>query len=91
MPLFPPTAATDPSLPHDSLVSQVRGICSALLILTTLFVAARFWIRLTLVRGRLGADDACILVAWILAIMSDIIPMARKFFMFDTGLIGAFL
>ena len=76
---FPPDARTDPNLPHDSLVSHVKGICSAMLILVTLVVAARFWIRFKLVKGRAGADDWCILVAWVLAVAFDLDPINRKY------------
>ena len=43
-----------------------------MLVLVTLVVTARFWICLSLVNGRLGADDWCILVAWILAVVFDL-------------------
>ena len=74
---FPPDAATNPDLPHDSLGPQVIGICSAMLVLVTLAVAARFWIRLKLVKGGLGADDWLILVAWVLAVAFDLDPLNR--------------
>ena len=76
---YPPSAATDPSLPHDSLVPHILGICSAMLIVVTLVVAARFWIRLRLVQGRFGADDWCILVAWVLAVAFDLDPINREY------------
>lgn len=79
MSAYPPSAATDPNLPHDSLVSHILGICSAMLVLVTLVVAARFWIRLWLVQSRLGADDWCILVAWALAVAFDLDPINRKY------------
>ena len=75
---FPPSVATDPDLPHDSLVPHVIGICSAMLTFVTLVVVARFWVRLTLVKGRLGADDWLILVAWVLAVAFDLNPINRK-------------
>ena len=78
MSAFPPDAATDPSLPHDSLVPNIRGVCSAMLILVTLVVGARFWIHLVLVNGRLGPDDWLILVAWVLAAAFDLDPLNRK-------------
>lgn len=79
MSAFPPNAASDPNLPHDSLVAHVIGICSAMLVLVTVVVFARFWIRLQLVKGRLGADDWCILVAWVLAVAFDLDPINRKY------------
>ena len=78
MSAFPPTAATDPNLPHDSLVPKIIGICSAMMALTTVVVAARFWIRWQLVKGRFGADDWCILAAWVLATAYDLDPLNRK-------------
>lgn len=75
---FPPSATTDPSLPHDSLVSHVIGICSAMMALVTLVIVARFWVRFKLVKGRFGADDWCILLSWILAIAYDLDPLNRK-------------
>ena len=78
MSAFPPSAATDPNLPHDSLVSHIIGICSAMLVLVTLVVGARFWIRMQFVKGKLGADDWCILVAWVLAVAFDLDPINRK-------------
>ena len=50
-----------------------------MLILVTLVVAARFWIRIKLVKGRAGADDWCILVAWILAAAFDFDLLNRKY------------
>lgn len=79
MSAFPASAATDPNLPHDSMVSHVIGICSAMIILVTVVVGARFWIRWRFVKGRLGADDWCILVAWVLAVAFDLDPINRKF------------
>lgn len=49
-----------------------------MLVLVTLVVGARFWIRYKFVKGRLGADDYCILVAWILAVAFDLDPLNRK-------------
>ena len=49
-----------------------------MLVLVTVIVFARFWIRLSLVKGRLGADDWCILVAWILAVAFDLDPINRE-------------
>ena len=69
---FPSSAATDPNLPHDSAVSHVIGISSAMLILVTVVVGARFWIRWRFVKGRLGADEWCILVAWVLTVAFDL-------------------
>ncbi len=76
---FPPNAATDPDLPHDSLVPKILGICSAMMVLVTLVAAARFWIRWKLVKGRFGADDWCILVAWVLAVAFDLDPINREY------------
>ena len=78
MSAFPPSAATDPNLPHDSLVPQVIGICSAMLVLVTLVIVARFWVRWTLVKARLGPDDWCILVSWVLAVAFDLDPINRE-------------
>ena len=78
MSAFPPSAATDPNLPHDSLVPQILGVCSAMLVLVTVVVGARFWIRLGLLKTRLGADDWCILVAWVLAVAFDLDPLNRE-------------
>lgn len=50
-----------------------------MLILVTLVVAARFWIRFKLVKGRAGADDWCILVAWVLAVVFDLDNINRKY------------
>lgn len=49
-----------------------------MLVLVTLVVGARFWIRLSLVKGRLGAEDWCILGAWALAAAFDLDPINRK-------------
>lgn len=49
-----------------------------MMVLSTLVVGARFWIRFKLVKGRAGADDWCILVAWILAVAYDLDPINRK-------------
>ena len=51
-----------------------------MLVLVTLVVAARFWIRFKLVKGGLGVDDWCILVAWILAVAYDLDPINREYF-----------
>ncbi|KAG9231474.1 hypothetical protein BJ875DRAFT_406887 [Amylocarpus encephaloides] len=69
------TSQPDPNLPHDSKAGQVLGVCSAMLALVTLVVAARFWIRLRFAKGTLGADDWCILVAWVLAAAFDLDPI----------------
>ena len=50
-----------------------------MLILVTVVVGARFLIRWRFVKGRLGADDWCILVAWVLAVAFDLNPITRKF------------
>ena len=71
-PPYPPEAAKNPSLPHDSLVGHIIGICTAMLVLVTLTVGTRFWIRLSLVKSKLGADDWCILMAWMIAFAFDI-------------------
>ena len=76
---FGPNAAANPDLPHDSLVTHIIGICSAMLILVTMVVGARFWVRFKFVKGRAGADDWCILVAWILAAVFDLNPINREF------------
>ena len=76
---FPADAATDPKLPHDSLVGHIIGICSAMLIFVTLVVGARFWVRYKLVKGKAGADDWCILVAWVLAVAFDLDPINRTY------------
>ncbi len=47
--------------------------------LITLVVVARFWIRYRFVKGRLGADELCILMAWVLAVAFDLDPTNRKF------------
>lgn len=78
MSAFPPSAATDPILPHDSLVSHIIGICSAMLVLVTLVVFVRSYVRLKLTKGRAGADDWCIIVAWVLALVFNLDTMARK-------------
>lgn len=75
---YPPSAATDSSLPHDSLDRQIIGICSAMMVLVTLVVGTRFWIRWSLIKGPFGADDYCILMAWILAMAFDLDPINRK-------------
>lgn len=81
--LFPPNAATDPNLPHDSLVAHILGICSTMLVLVTMVVGARFWVRFKLVKGKAGADDWCILVAWVLAVAFDLDPINRKYIKSD--------
>ncbi|KAF7884061.1 uncharacterized protein EAF01_011484 [Botrytis porri] len=68
-------SATDPNLPHDSKVDQILGVCSAMLVITTVVVAARIWTRLKLAKGGLGSDDWCIIVAWVLAIAFDLDPI----------------
>ena len=78
MSAFPPNAATDTKLPHDSLVPKIIGICSGMLVFTTIVVAARFLIRWRLTKGRLGADDYCMLAAWVLAVAYDLDPLNRK-------------
>ncbi|KAF7957017.1 hypothetical protein EAE96_004338 [Botrytis aclada] len=68
-------SATDPNIPHDSKVDQILGVCSAMLVITTIVVAARIWTRLKLAKGGLGSDDWCIIVAWVLAIAFDLDPI----------------
>ena len=80
---FGPNAATDTDLPHDSLVTHIIGICSAMLVLVTIVVGARFWVRFKLVKGRAGVDDWCILVAWVLAAAYDLGPINRKYLIWD--------
>lgn len=70
---------TTSNLPHNSQVPQVLGVCIIMLVLVTFIVAARFWIRLSLTKGRFGADDWCILAAWALAAAFDLDPINRKF------------
>lgn len=50
-----------------------------MLILVTIVVGARFWVRFKLVKGKAGADDWCILVAWVLAVAFDLDPINRKY------------
>ncbi len=50
-----------------------------MMVLVTLVVVARFWVRFKFVKGRFGADDWCILLAWILAIAYDLDPLNREF------------
>lgn len=50
-------------------------------VLVTLVIGARFCIRLALVKSRLGAEDWCILVAWVLAAAFDLDPINRKYFL----------
>jgi len=50
-----------------------------MMVLVTLVAAARFWIRWKLVKGRFGADDWCILVAWVLAVAFDLDPINREY------------
>lgn len=78
MSTFPSSAATDPNLPHDSVVSHIIAMGSAMLILVTVVVGARFWIRWRFVKARLGADDWCILVAGVLAVAFDLGVISRK-------------
>ncbi|ESZ95479.1 hypothetical protein SBOR_4133 [Sclerotinia borealis F-4128] len=68
-------SATDPNLPHDSKVDQILGVCSAMLVITTLVVVTRICTRWKLAKGGLGADDWCILVAWVLAVAYDLDPI----------------
>lgn len=49
-----------------------------MLVLVTVVVGARFWIRLGLLKARLGVDDWCILVAWVLAVAFDLDPINRE-------------
>lgn len=74
------SAATDPNLPHDSLVPHILGIIAGMLALVTLVVGARFWIRFKFTQSRFGADDWCILVAWILAVALSLGAMTGKCF-----------
>jgi hypothetical protein len=67
----------DPNLPHDSKANQILGVCSAMLVLITVVVAARIWIRLKYAKGGLGADDYCIVVAWVLGAAFDLDPLNR--------------
>ena len=71
-------SSTNLNLPHDSKADQIIAICSAMLVLMTLVVAARFWIRLALTKGQLGLDDWCIFVAWVLAAAFDLDPLNRE-------------
>lgn len=73
-------SATDPNLPHDSKAGQVLAVCASMLVFTTLVVGARVWIRLKLAKGGLGADDWCILVAWVLVVSYNLDPITRKLF-----------
>ena len=75
---FPASAATDTNLPHGSLVPHVLGVCSAMLVLVTLVVVLRFWVRFSLIKVRAGADDWFILVAWVLAVAFDLVSINRK-------------
>ncbi|TGO29828.1 hypothetical protein BPAE_0010g00110 [Botrytis paeoniae] len=68
-------SATDPNIPHDSKVDQILGVCSSMLVITTIVVAARIWTRVKLAKGGLGSDDWCIIVAWVLAIAFDLDPI----------------
>ncbi|PQE28991.1 integral membrane protein [Rutstroemia sp. NJR-2017a BBW] len=65
----------DPNLPHDSKANQILGVCSAMLVLITVVVAARIWIRLKYAKGGLGSDDYCIIVAWVLGAAFDLDPI----------------
>ena len=49
-----------------------------MLVVVTIVVAVRFWIRLQLVKTQLGADDWCILVAWALGAVVDLDPINRE-------------
>ena len=49
-----------------------------MMILVTIVVGAIFWIRWRFVKVRLGPDDWCTLVAWILAIAFDDDHIIRK-------------
>ena len=51
-----------------------------MLVVVTLVITARFWIRLQLVNGRLGVEDWCILAAWALAAAFDLDPINRESF-----------
>ncbi|KAL8688973.1 MAG: hypothetical protein Q9218_005243 [Villophora microphyllina] len=77
---FPPNAATNPTLPHDSRVTHLVGVCSSMLALVTLVVAARTWVRLKLTKGGPGTDDWCILVAWALAVAFDAANIHQRHF-----------
>ena len=80
---FTPSSVTDPNLPHDLVVSQIVGVCSAMLALVTVVVVIRFYIRLRLVRSAFGIDDWCILIAWMLAVAFDLDPLNRMSFHFS--------
>ncbi|KAA8572005.1 hypothetical protein MFRU_018g00480 [Monilinia fructicola] len=73
-------SATDPNLPHDSKAGQVLAVCASMLVFTTLVVGARVWIRLKLAKGGLGADDWCILVAWVLVVSYNLDPITQVSF-----------
>lgn len=49
-----------------------------MLILVTLVVLVSPYVRLKLTKGRAGADDWCIMVAWVLAVAFDLDPINRK-------------
>lgn len=49
-----------------------------MVVLVTLVIVARFCIRLRIVRARLGADDWCILIGWVLAVAFDLNNILRK-------------
>ena len=49
-----------------------------MLIVVTLVVGARFWIRLKPVKGRFGAENWWILVAWVLDVAFDLDPINRE-------------
>ncbi|QSZ33527.1 hypothetical protein DSL72_005095 [Monilinia vaccinii-corymbosi] len=72
-------SATD-GRPHDSRGGQVLAVCSSMLVFTTLVVGARVWIRLNLAKGGLGADDWCILGAWVLAVAYNLDPITQVSF-----------
>ena len=46
-----------------------------MLVLVTVVVGTRFWIRIKLVQARLGTDDCFILVAWMLAVFFDVLQI----------------
>ena len=54
-----------------------------MLILATIVVGARFWVRFKLVKGKAGVDDWCILVAWVLATAFDLGPINRRYSIWD--------
>jgi hypothetical protein len=50
-----------------------------MLILSSIVVIARIWIRMTLVMGRLGADDWAILVSWAFSIAFIVDVVSRTY------------